>query len=349
MLCASRKIKFFYFTPIFTSNFDQHIANVLEKKNRCQRDIEQLERQIDDIETKISLERDRLGIVEDMDHVLQVGITRFNHKAAKKGIAYLKEHKYFSDGGTAEEVAQFLFDNVTHDYANDGVTQSALIKSEVGEYLGEGKEFNIEVLRRFADLHDFSSNSFLTALRTYLWGFKLPGESQKIDRIMECFAKRFCHANPTLFRHEDGCFLLAFSTIMLNTSLHNPSAGRNMSLEAFKSQIRGIDHGPDEPEHDLPQDLVEEVYHSIDTEAFKIPDDELGFGYTFTNPDKRGFLGKLGGTYQVWEQARVLFQCVTSPLAYLCWAHTKMAYNGTTRDEVVGACCAVSTIAVRQI
>jgi len=33
---------------------------------------------------------------------------------------------------------------------------------------------------------------FVSALRSFLWSFRLPGEAQKIDRIMEHFAKRFC-------------------------------------------------------------------------------------------------------------------------------------------------------------
>jgi len=98
-----------------------------------------------------------------------------------------------------------------------------LSKSAIGNYLGEHHEFNLEVLQAFVDLHDFSNVLVVQALRQFLWSFRLPGEAQKIDRMMEAFAKRYTQANPELFANSDTCYLLAFAIIMLNTSLHNPS------------------------------------------------------------------------------------------------------------------------------
>ena len=51
----------------------------------------------------------------------------------------------------------------------------------------------------------------------------MPGEAQKIDRMMEQFAVRYCECNSNIFSSKDACYVLAFSIIMLNTSLHNPS------------------------------------------------------------------------------------------------------------------------------
>ena len=36
-------------------------------------------------------------------------------------------------------------------------------------------------------------------LRVFLLGFRLPGEAQKIDRMMELFAHRYCACNPGVF------------------------------------------------------------------------------------------------------------------------------------------------------
>ena len=49
------------------------------------------------------------------------------------------------------------------------------------------------------------------------------GEAQKIDRMMETFATRYCQLNPDIFTNPDTCYVLSFAIIMLNTSLHNPS------------------------------------------------------------------------------------------------------------------------------
>lgn len=35
--------------------------------------------------------------------------------------------------------------------------------------------------------------------RQFLWSFRLPGEAQKIDRMMECFAERYCELNTGVF------------------------------------------------------------------------------------------------------------------------------------------------------
>lgn len=40
--------------------------------------------------------------------------------------------------------------------------------------------------------------SFLS--RQFLWSFRLPGEAQKIDRMMEAFASRYCLCNPGVFQ-----------------------------------------------------------------------------------------------------------------------------------------------------
>jgi len=88
--------------------------------------------------------------------------------------------------------------------------------------------------------------------RQFLWSFRLPGEAQKIDRMMECFAQRYCQLNPDIFTNTDTCYVLSFAIIMLNTSLHNPSVKDKPSVEQFISMNRGINNGGD-----LPRELLE--------------------------------------------------------------------------------------------
>lgn len=56
----------------------------------------------------------------------------------------------------------------------------------------------------------------------FLSGFRLPGEAQKIDRLMEKFAARYCvcNLNNNLFASADTAYVLAYSIIMLTTDLH---------------------------------------------------------------------------------------------------------------------------------
>lgn len=69
--------------------------------------------------------------------------------------------------------------------------------------------------------------------------------------MMESFAQRYCQLNPDIFTNSDTCYVLSFSVIMLNTSLHNPSVKQKPSVEEFISMNRGINDGGD-----LPKELL---------------------------------------------------------------------------------------------
>jgi hypothetical protein len=138
-------------------------------------------------------------------------------------------------------------------------------KTQVGEYLSRGPPdkypFHGEVLREYVNTFDFGpSTSFVEALRVFLGHFRLPGEAQAIDRLMEAFAARVFSflgvGNP--FDSADAAFILAFSTIMLNTDLHNKNMTTKMKLEEFVRNNRGINGGKD-----LPREYLETLYHEI--------------------------------------------------------------------------------------
>ena len=55
--------------------------------------------------------------------------------------------------------------------------------------------YSREVLYHYVDLFDFGEMHFVAGLRLLLSKFRLPGEAQKIDRVMEKFAQRYCETN----------------------------------------------------------------------------------------------------------------------------------------------------------
>jgi brefeldin A-inhibited guanine nucleotide-exchange protein len=115
--------------------------------------------------------------------------------------------------------------------------------------------------------------------------FKLPGEAQKIDRMMSSFAKQYHKNNPSEFscegahpphaasihcccvqspltsftlssvppphtrilRHPpaDTIYILSFSTLMLHTDAHNVDVKDKMTVEGFLRNNSGIDQGSD--------------------------------------------------------------------------------------------------------
>jgi cytohesin len=187
---------------------------------------------------------------------------------------------------TPEDVAQFLMKG------------EGLNKTAIGDYLGEKVDFNLNVLDAFICSHDFTNLILVQALRQFLWSFRLPGEAQKIDRMMEKFAARYCEQNVGVFTNPDTCYVLSFSIIMLNTALHNPSVKDKPTLDKFVSMNRGIDSGGD-----LPRELLTSLYESIKQEPFKIPEDDGNdLMHTFFNPDREGWLWKQGGRYKSWKR-----------------------------------------------
>ncbi|KAG9337908.1 hypothetical protein JZ751_027561 [Albula glossodonta] len=208
-----------------------------------------------------------------------MGRKKFNMDP-KKGIQFLIENDLLKN--TCEDIAQFL-------YKGEGLNKTA-----IGDYLGERDEFNIQVLHAFVELHEFTDLNLVQALRQFLWSFRLPGEAQKIDRMMEAFAQRYCQCNPGVFQSTDTCYILSFAIIMLNTSLHNPNVKDKPTVERFISMNRGINDGGD-----LPEELLRNLYESIKNEPFKIPEDDGNdLTHTFFNPDREGWLLKLGE----WKQ-----------------------------------------------
>ncbi|OCH90953.1 hypothetical protein OBBRIDRAFT_887302 [Obba rivulosa] len=190
------------------------------------------------------------------------GIKKFNTKP-KRGIQFFIETG-FIPSNSAQDIAKFLLET-------DGLS-----KTMIGEYLGEGDEENIAIMHAFVDLMDFRNLAFVDALRTFLQGFRLPGESQKIDRYMLKFAERYIAGNPqTPFANADTAYVLAYSTIMLNTDAHNPQVKQRMTKADFIKNNRGINDGRDLPEETLLSIFDEIVSNEIrmkdEMEAVPIP------------------------------------------------------------------------------
>ncbi|XP_051141539.1 brefeldin A-inhibited guanine nucleotide-exchange protein 2-like [Andrographis paniculata] len=186
---------------------------------------------------------------------LQEGISLFNRKP-KKGIEFLiKANKV---GNSAEEIAAFL------------KNASGLNKTLIGDYLGERDDLSLKVMHAYVDSFDFQGMQFDEAIRAFLQGFRLPGEAQKIDRIMEKFAERYCKCNPKAFTSADTAYVLAYSVIMLNTDAHNPMVKNKMSVEDFIRNNRGIDDGKD-----LPGEYLQSLYERISRNEIKMKEDNL--------------------------------------------------------------------------
>ncbi|CAN4125810.1 unnamed protein product [Withania somnifera] len=186
---------------------------------------------------------------------LQEGISLFNRKP-KKGIEFLINANKV--GNSPEEIAAFLKD------------ASGLSKTLIGDYLGERDDLALKVMHAYVDSFDFQGKEFDEAIRAFLQGFRLPGEAQKIDRIMEKFAERYCKCNPKVFSSADTAYVLAYSVILLNTDAHNPMVKTKMSADDFIRNNRGIDDGKD-----VPEEYLRSLFERISRNEIKMKDDNL--------------------------------------------------------------------------
>ena len=149
---------------------------------------------------------------------------------------------------------------------------AAFVKGEGVEPDKGGPGFWFRILHHYVEALDFTNISFDEAIRLFLSGFRLPGEAQKIDRIMEKFAERFTWQNPDVFPSADTAFILAFSVIMLNTDLHNPSIKpeRRMTMESFIRNNRGIGANGG----DLPDNFLIAIFNNIKERPFSLKEDD---------------------------------------------------------------------------
>lgn len=191
----------------------------------------------------------------------RVGINLFNKKP-EKGIKFLIENRFIEN--SPHEVAKFL------------LKRTGFSKQKIGEYLGNlQKDFNQMVLECFVEAMEFTGLTIDEALRKFQMSFLLPGEAQKIERLMEAFSKRYCYCNTEFaksFHNLDTIFILSFAIIMLTTDLHNPNVKpeRKMKLSDFIKNLSGIDN-----EHDLDPEMLTGIYDRIKKKAFQPGEDHV--------------------------------------------------------------------------
>jgi len=175
---------------------------------------------------------------------LNNAIRQFNFKP-KRGVKLL-----ISDGlipsSNPVDIGRFL------------LSTERLNKKALGEYLGDGDEENIKIMHAFVDSMDFARTRFVDALRRFLQSFRLPGEAQKIDRLMLKFAERYLTGNPNAFANADTAYVLSYSVIMLNTDQHSAQVKVRMTVEDFIKNNRGINDNAN-----LPDEYLQGIYNEI--------------------------------------------------------------------------------------
>eukprot|EP00930_Biecheleria_cincta_P087192 TRINITY_DN7643_c0_g3_i1.p1 TRINITY_DN7643_c0_g3~~TRINITY_DN7643_c0_g3_i1.p1 ORF type:complete len:1562 (-),score=332.89 TRINITY_DN7643_c0_g3_i1:103-4788(-) len=120
---------------------------------------------------------------KDQKRRMTIAARTFNSEPSKSTAA-LQSLGLLSSPLTAESMAEFLRHT------------PALDLRVVGEYLSKRHEFNGQVRKVFMGMFPFPGLGLVEALRTLLASFRLPGEAQCIERLMESFAEAYFRAQP---------------------------------------------------------------------------------------------------------------------------------------------------------
>jgi len=166
-------------------------------------------------------------------------ILLFN-KHYNDGINFLISSNIIDD--SPEKIAQIL-------HSTEG-----LDKKMIGECFGDSKPKYQDILKAYCKLFDFKGVELHTALKQLLSSCSLPGEAQKIDRIIEIFGSVYQEVNPTVFIDANAPYILSFAFIMLNTDAHSPMISNKMKKQDFVKMCQGSA---------ISQDYIEKVYDEI--------------------------------------------------------------------------------------
>jgi hypothetical protein len=193
------------------------------------------------------------------------------------------------------DARRYLIDQnvITDDPVNFALWISStprLSKRRIGEFIGKEDDLNQQCCAALFASYDLQG-SLDMALRQLMRQFRLPGEAQQIDRILQQFAEQYAQQNPDSQFSSETVYVLAFSVILLNTDLHNPSIPphKKMTLEQFISNNRGIHDG-----RDIDRDYLVGLYERVQQQEIRMDEQDMWESevVTFMAPIMSGWLSK---------------------------------------------------------
>lgn len=188
--------------------------------------------------------------------VIIQGATKFNNNP-KAGIAFLASQGVIKDPDDPAQIAEFV----------RGTTR--VDKKVLGEFIA--KRGNDAILSAFMNEFDFRGLRVDEALRQLLHAFRLPGESQLIERIVTEFSDQYYEkAQPEDIANKDAIYILCYAIIMLNTDQHNPNlkSAKRMTIEDFGKNLRGVNDSKD-----FDPDFLKAIFDSIKTREIILPEE----------------------------------------------------------------------------
>eukprot|EP01119_Soliformovum_irregulare_P013394 TRINITY_DN3553_c0_g1_i7.p1 TRINITY_DN3553_c0_g1~~TRINITY_DN3553_c0_g1_i7.p1 ORF type:complete len:1701 (-),score=587.09 TRINITY_DN3553_c0_g1_i7:49-5151(-) len=209
--------------------------------------------------------------VKERKEKLQVGIHKFK-MSFKKGMRYFIDNDLVQDDPSS--IAKFLKET-------EGLDRVA-----VGEYLGQkNPPFADSVRRCYLETFDVKGLEIDLAIRRFLGAFRIPGEAQQIDRIMERFADHYFSQNIEVgFGNADAVYILSFAIIMLATDLHSVAIKTKIAKAEWVKQQKSLNEGL----KDFDENYLAGIYDRIGSAPLALDDGSFdASGDLSTDPKQR--------------------------------------------------------------
>ena len=194
------------------------------------------------------------------DKVVSDAITLFNQSGCKSMLKYFIKLDSLDSNDTS--IHPMKYSTMSYIAHFCYTYNKQLEPSEIGDLLSCSDDTlysstDYHLLRyRYLQNYSYSNMTLVCALRLFLThtGFRLPGEAQKIDRLLDIFCTRYmeCNKSSVSFTHSTA-FILSFAIVMLNTDLHDTRLKSNnkndstshssrvpMSCDQFIRNLRGV-------------------------------------------------------------------------------------------------------------
>lgn len=109
--------------------------------------------------------------------------------------------------------------------------------------------------------------------------FRLPGESQQINRIMSAFSESYHEQNIECFENSDVVYILAYSIMMLHTDAHSEKIEKKYKMkksvfvERNLSVIKSVS---------LTEKILSDIYDRVTAKQFECEQDSTSLFSLFS-------------------------------------------------------------------
>ena len=116
----------------------------------------------------------------------------------------------------------------------------------------------------FFNCYKFSNIPIEQAIRLFVLDCRLNGEGQVIDRCLKSFCTKYFKDNPSsLFGSEKNILTFAYSLIILQTDLHNPSIKQHIEQKEFVNSLLML------KDCQITTEYMESLYNNIKGESLE--------------------------------------------------------------------------------